>query len=255
MFQPVPEKWLISPRLIGKGTFGSVYIATRKQELGPRPYAVKVVACHQWNQIDRIKREAKVLLDLDHPNVIKVHESVIAGNRFFIFENLVCGGDLFSYISNGKTFRALAETEVIIIVYQILKALQYLHYEAKIIHRDLKLDNILLKVTPSHKLFTKTGTTEYMAPEILNGSSGYGHKCDIWSVGVITHFLLSAVSPFFSVDCRKIPKLVGDAQLDMEGCPWGSVSMSAKNFVQTLIERDCDVRPCTNQCFTILWIA
>lgn len=151
---------------------------------------------------------------------------------------MICGGDLFSYLIKGNCLKAIPENEVILIVFQLLKALDYLHNHLQVIHRDLKLDNVLLKAPmPCTKIIlcdfgiakslqhlnqrTKTivGTVEYTAPEIftldkrlnlnvsddINLSSrtwlkgeGYDYKCDTWSLGIMIHIMLSGISPFYS---------------------------------------------------------
>lgn len=147
------------------------------------------------NQKLRIKddpqfREFEILKDLDHPNIIRLEKVFWSVNTFYIFQELVTGGDLFSYIES-KGGR-LHDIEAAVILRQALKAVEYLH-ERDIVHRDLKPDNILITSTaegarivvtdfgnarylpenvaelhdlPAKKrrMFTIAGTIEYVAP-------------------------------------------------------------------------------------------
>lgn len=147
------------------------------------------------NQKLRIKddpqfREFEILKDLEHPNIIRLEKVFWSVNTFYIFQELVTGGDLFSYIeSKGNR---LPDIEAAVILRQILKAVEYLH-ERDIVHRDLKPDNILItsaaagarivltdfgnaRYLPENvhelhdlpakkqRMFTVTGTLEYVAP-------------------------------------------------------------------------------------------
>ena len=100
-----------------------------------------------------IRDRANILEKLDHPNIIKIHQSCIDSlGNIYIFQDLISGGDLFSYLAKGDCLVPISETESLIIIYQILLALQFLHSNG-IVHRDLKLDNILLH-TPEPVSYT-----------------------------------------------------------------------------------------------------
>lgn len=156
--------------------------------------------------LKNILKEKSILESLDHPNIVKFYESQLLlesqdhkfKNKFFykfsnylIFQELGAGGDLFSFLANPKTNNLdfLHEEESLIIIYQILLALKYLHSKS-IAHRDLKLDNIILStpeirtkillsdfgISKQEKLNRETaerfktcvGTPEYTAPEVGN---------------------------------------------------------------------------------------
>lgn len=196
-------------------------------------------------------REMQIIRKLNHPNVVKyidhystdeiygdelANGNIFNKRHFLIFQEQAFGGDLFSYLLDPKTLtlRSIPEAECLLIIYQIMLALEYLHSK-NLAHRDLKLDNILLE-TPEKlgrimltdfgiakqkntlRMKTCIGTPEYSAPEVGNfhkstmrdviqsklskkaneeiKAPGYDKKCDIWSLGIIFYYLLTG-EPFF----------------------------------------------------------
>ena len=127
----------------------------------------------------------------------------------------VSGGELFDYVNDH--FENSTEEESKYIFLQLVKILEYLH-ENGIVHRDLKLENILIvssdqspngsiiKLTDfglakfidksSPTLTTRCGSEEYAAPELISGKPYDGRKTDIWSLGVILYTLLVGYLPF-----------------------------------------------------------
>ncbi|OCK84006.1 kinase-like protein [Lepidopterella palustris CBS 459.81] len=183
-------------------------------------------ALHRGRWPKKVKqsfREFDILKDLSHPNVITIEKVFWSYRSLYIFEELVTGGDLFSYIEYKGGF--LCDIEAALVMRQILKAVEYLH-EHDIVHRDLKPDNILMTsladgariiVTdfgnaryipsasaaegqtkpPTKRMFTMVGTLDYAAPEIykrnttIPADQGYSKSIDMWSIGTITTALLT----------------------------------------------------------------
>ncbi len=121
------------------------------------------------------------------------------------------------------------EKDAAVIIRQILSCVNYLHNN-KIVHRDIKPENILIEdakridqikiidfETASRfnkaNLTEKIGTPYYIAPEVLKLS--YDYKCDIWSIGVIAHILLSSNPPFTGNSDDEILKKVSIGNLQM----------------------------------------
>lgn len=175
--------------------------------------------------------------------------------------------------------KAIPEREAIFIVFQIMKALHFLHKKLKIVHRDLKLDNILLELPiPGSKIYlcdfgiakhlgynnrtnTCVGTLEYSAPEVFKADKSgnkavqsYDFKCDTWSLGVITHILLSGVSPFYSESKDKILKASRLGQLNFAKPQFSKISLSSKSYIKKLLRVEVTSRMDINDCFDHNWI-
>lgn len=190
----------------------------------------------------------------------------------------------------------MPESEAIFITYQLLCALDYLHNQQNTIHRDLKLDNVLLEEPiPGSRIFlcdfgiakrlstlkqrttTVVGTVEYSAPEIFSTSleleeeaasftlnlkqnmsnkDGYDYKCDMWSLGVVVHILLSGISPFYNEETDiQIVKAAATGILNLDKFNWHTVSYEAKDFVKNLLQVNPSVRFNVVHCFEHPWIA
>lgn len=207
----------------------------------------------------------------------------------YIFQDLVPGGDLFSYLAKGDCLSSISETESLLIVYQILNALKYLH-DLGIVHRDLKLDNILLcspepctrvvladfgiakdLTTAKARMHTVVGTPEYCAPEVGFRASrkvyqsfsraatleqkGYDSKCDLWSLGVIAHIMLTGISPFYGDGTeRSIIQNAKIGKLNFKAKQWSAVANTAKDFVSKLLEVDVTKRLDSKQSLNHPWI-
>jgi calcium-dependent protein kinase len=152
------------------------------------------------------------MIQIDHPNVIKLYEIFEDKRYIYLVMEMCSGGELFDRIyekiNEHKTY---TEKEAARIFKQMMTAICHCHSN-KICHRDLKPENLLflnksdedLKVIDfglsrvfgekDHIMHTKVGTAYYVSPEILKGD--YDEKCDIWSSGVILYILLTGIPPF-----------------------------------------------------------
>jgi calcium-dependent protein kinase len=151
-------------------------------------------------------QEAQLVRSLSHPNIITIYDLLEDDHNYYISSFYCEGGDLCKFLKTRKT---LLECEVAFIMRQVFQALSYCH-DRKIIHRDLKLENILLVKPESfdikiadfglafkadkNKPSDACGTLPYMAPEINLGS--YDEKVDLWSAGVVMFLLAFGKFPF-----------------------------------------------------------
>jgi serine/threonine protein kinase len=132
------------------------------------------------NQIQEIDREAKTLKMLNHKNIIKLIQTFVIKNELLLIMEYADGGELIQYIEENK---GLHEVEARMLFKQMISAISTCH-EQGIIHRDLKLENVLFESKARSKIKivdfgiagrckgsniekTDAGTLRYMAPEVL----------------------------------------------------------------------------------------
>ncbi|CAH1760600.1 6005_t:CDS:10 [Entrophospora sp. SA101] len=195
-------KW-VKGELIGKGTFGKVYIALNvttsemmavKQVETPRTRSDEINQ-RQRNMVKSFKDEMKILKDLDHDHIVQYIGYEENEEEVNIFLEYVNGGSIGTYLRmNGP----LKEPVVRSFTRQILLGLQYLHNRG-ILHRDIKADNILVNEDGICKISDfgiskKSGTIFWMAPEVF--TKGYSAKVDIWSLGCVILEMFAGERPW-----------------------------------------------------------
>jgi serine/threonine protein kinase len=181
---------------IGSGMFGQVFLVKHKVE--DKHYAMKKINFRDLSDKDRenLENEVQVLKDLRHPNIVTYKDSFFDKEDFFYIAMIYCdGGDFYNKIKNSKG-KNFPENEIIEWIVQLGLALSYIH-DKKILHRDLKTQNIFIKDNKIRigdfgisKIFNQTkdlagsmvGTPLYMSPEQYS-SKKYGFKSDIWAFG------------------------------------------------------------------------
>lgn len=185
---------------LGKGTFGIVYLCNRKHN--QKKVVVKEIDTDlKPDQLKAAQLEVKILKSFSHPNIIQYFDSFYKNKLFYIIMEYATHGNLHEYIKNA--IPKPIEKEVVLNIFcQILLALHQIHSK-NVIHRDLKCENIFLtglsgnvvkigdfgistSLTADDKANTLIGTTNYLAPEMCDGSP-YDTKSDIWSLGCILY--------------------------------------------------------------------
>ncbi|PRW61339.1 Pkinase-domain-containing [Chlorella sorokiniana] len=264
---------------LGEGGYSRVKLATHR-ETGQQ-YAIKIIPLPKPGQSvnkylsnrGAIMKEIDALLDLDHPNVVGLKEYFVQNNRVYLVMELLQGGELLdSVLEQGHYSEADART----VFRQVVLAIQYIHSQG-IVHRDLKLDNLLL-VTPGNisnikivdfgfarkehagsagrlnNMQTVCGTPGYIAPEVIRGimqPSGdpvkegcedpnhhYGPPCDLWSAGIVLYMLLSGMPPFYDKSEPRLLRSIISGKFSFKDPVWEPVSGEAKDLIRKLLVVD-----------------
>lgn len=199
---------------LGEGEFGKVKLGWRKDGKHPSQVAIKLIkrASIQKDSDSEVKihREINSLKLLNHPNIVNLVEVMKSGKYIGIVLEYASGGELFDYILHHKYLKENVAKKLFA---QLVSGVDYMHSKG-LIHRDLKLENLLLDkhknviitdfgfVNSYNKdkndlMKTSCGSPCYAAPELVLTQSPYeGRKVDIWSLGVILYAMLSGYLPF-----------------------------------------------------------
>ena len=201
------DEYLIK-ETIGKGTFSTVKLGEHMKT--KQKVAIKILNKEKIKakeDLERIKREIKILQLMDHPNIIKTYKIIENDKNYYIIMEYCEGGELFNYIVEKEK---LDENEASMFFFQLINALEYIH-SLGIAHRDLKPENLLLIENKIIKIIdfglsnyfngeqnleTPCGSPSYASPEIIKGEAYNGFSIDIWASGIIMFAMLCGYLPF-----------------------------------------------------------
>jgi serine/threonine protein kinase len=263
-------------KLLGKGSFGEVYLSQKK---GRKEYfATKKIErkiADKPNFKKYFDNEINLLSHLNHPNIVKLEDIKKTGQHYYIVMEYINGGGLSDCLKKymAKYKKAFPEEYVQHLMSQIIDGLYYIHQQ-KIIHRDLKLDNIMVnfdseqdkenlnmmkarikiidfgfatKLTAEKNdlTFSAVGSPINMDPIILNKFSkrkdinlGYDEKADIWSIGTVCYELLIGKAVF---DAKTMNDLVEKVESGTYAVP-KTVSKEVVSFLNGMLQYDSKLR-------------
>jgi len=263
-------------KCIGKGSFGEVYITSKKGE--SKKYATKKLDREYIEKSEAMKylqNEIFILKTLDHPNIVKFVDVKKTKKHYYIIMEFCNGGELSKALEkymekHGKPF---SQEIVQHIMRQIIDAFKYIHGQ-KIIHRDVKLDNVLLnfdteedkenlnmmkaqvkiidfgfacKLSKSGLQYSTLGSPINMDPIILkklnsSGRStnqlGYDMKADIWSIGTICYEMLIGRSAFHAEDMDELINKIEDGTYVVPT----NLSKEIISFLNAMLQYDSHAR-------------
>ena len=239
-------------RLLGKGAFAKVILSLHV--LTGRLVAIKTIPKKNLNTEHKRKKiefETGILKTLSKSDyIVKLYEKYETQKHVCIVMEYICAGDLLTYI---KKRNKLNESTAKYIFKQILLALNFIHSH-NIIHRDIKLDNILIDLDNnirvcdfgvSRQIDPKTdimheqcGTPAYMAPELLMGYGYTGFNADLWSAGVVLYAMLSGTVPFRGNNVKDVHLAIVRGEYQ----ELKHVSKEAQDLLSGLLEIDPSLR-------------
>ncbi|XP_053703131.1 serine/threonine-protein kinase 36 isoform X2 [Synchiropus splendidus] len=235
-------------QLAGEGSFGRVYKGRKK--FSGQVVALKFIPKlgRSAQEIQSLKREIDIMRDLHHPNIVQLFDSFETESEVVVVTEYA-EGQLVQILENDG---CLPESRVREIASQLVSALYYLHSH-RILHRDMKPQNILLSKNGVVKLcdfgFARSmsvstwvltsikGTPLYMAPELVE-EKPYDHTADLWALGCILYELHTGAPPF------QTKSFVHLVQLIVKGSvKWvDNMSDNCKSFLQGLLTKDPEKR-------------
>ena len=245
---------------IGNGKFSKVYLGIEKKT--NRKVAIKRVQKDNLSEddLDLIKTEIDILKVCQHPNVIKLYNIIETSKTIEIIMEYCPGDNLYYYLSKRNFI--IKEEEIVKIIHKISTAVFTMH-NLGIIHRDLKLSNIVMTdstsfadirildfglskiLGPGEKCNESYGTPGYAAPEVIRQNK-YDFKADIWSIGVITYFLFCAKLPFDYINKgngkKDFIKNTLEDEVKFIGKEWDNVSKEGIQFIKDLMNKNVDER-------------
>uniref|UniRef100_A0AAQ4PEZ8 non-specific serine/threonine protein kinase n=1 Tax=Gasterosteus aculeatus aculeatus TaxID=481459 RepID=A0AAQ4PEZ8_GASAC len=207
-------------KTIGKGNFAKVKLA--RHILTGKEVAIKIIDKTQLNPTSLQKVSPLFLFQgagtkIKHP--LQLFEVIETDKTLYLIMEYASGGEVFDYlVSHGR----MKEVEARAKFRQIVSAVHYCHTK-KIVHRDLKAENLLLdadanikiadfgfsnEFTLGNKLDTFCGSPPYAAPELFQGKKYDGPEVDVWSLGVILYTLVSGSLPFDGQNLKELRERV-----------------------------------------------
>jgi len=256
------ENYIVNRKRIGKGSFSTIYLGKHKQT--NIEYAIKEIPVDNIKKIkENIKREFNLMKNLNHKNIIKLHNVIIDNrcNNIYLVLDYYKNGDLSNFL-NKRPLKEIFSQKYLI---QLSEGLKYL-LDNKIVHRDLKPQNILVTDTYDIKITdfgfaryfdndimiqTLCGSPIYMAPEIMKQRK-YNNKSDLWSVGIILYEMLVGYPPYRAKNLVSLLKAIDKNKIQFP--PNLSISLECSNLLLSLLVKDPDKRIGWEDFFNHPWL-
>lgn len=255
----------IRGELIGKGTFGNVYLALNvttgemiavKQVLAPESVNGNTKVAEV---VEALRSEVETLKDFDHLNIVQYLGFEKTAKEYNLFLEYVAGGSIASCL---RLYGKFEEPLIRFLTLQVLQGLSYLHTKG-ILHRDMKADNILLDLDGVCKIsdfgiskksndiyannaaMSMQGTIFWMAPEVVDSREGYSAKVDIWSLGCVVLEMFAGRRPWSNLEAITAMFKIGKAKtappIPEDILP--SVSVEGSKFLDSCFAIDASKRP------------
>ncbi|KAJ1650788.1 hypothetical protein IWQ61_008493 [Dispira simplex] len=252
-------------KCLGRGTFSKVFLGVNKTT--EEQVALKFIKNRPASKSDkhdvRVQRETNILTVINHPNIIRIMKRADTKNNTVLVMEYAQGGELLSYIRQHGRLR---EEEARKFFREVISAIDYCHQHG-ILHRDLKLENIMLDEKKHVKIIdfgfaniffrdrlldTFCGSPFYAAPEMVNGVRYRGPEVDIWSMGVILFFMLIGRTPFEGENLREIYQKISQGMYTIP--PHMNISNAAADLIRHMLNTSKETRISMTQVRLHPWV-
>nr|XP_012142057.1 PREDICTED: calcium/calmodulin-dependent protein kinase type II subunit beta isoform X15 [Megachile rotundata] len=253
---------------LGKGAFSVVRRCVQKST--GQEFAAKIINTKKLTARDfqKLEREARICRKLQHPNIVRLHDSIQEENYHYLVFDLVTGGELFEDIVAREFY---SEADASHCIQQILESVHHCHHNG-VVHRDLKPENLLLASKAKgaavkladfglaievqgeqQAWFGFAGTPGYLSPEVLK-KEPYGKPVDIWACGVILYILLVGYPPFWDEDQHRLYAQIKAGSYDYPSPEWDTVTPEAKNLINQMLTVNPSKRITASEALKHPWI-
>ncbi|XP_045777357.1 serine/threonine-protein kinase NIM1-like isoform X2 [Maniola jurtina] len=279
--------YLMTGKVLGKGHFARVEEATHR--IIGKKVAIKIIdlTCIKEEYARRnLHREPRVMAKLRHPCIAALYETMMHGPRLYVVMEAAGGGDLCALVLAARgAARGLPEPRARALAAQLVSAVRHMHCRG-VVHRDLKMENIMLDSTKQFikivdfglsnvwsaggALRTPCGSLEYAAPELFVDGRRYGPEVDLWSIGVIVYGMVTGGLPFAGhssggaaggagagegVSSRpQLRAAITRGFTRKQRAALASVSAECKTFIEQLLEPKVDLRMKIEEAARHRWI-
>ena len=206
---------LVPLAVLGRGAYSKILQVFDRQSQSM--FAMKVIskaALTQRSHYAHVLAEQSILSRMEHPFVCRLHCAFQSQLKLYMVMSYAAGGDLFTLLRR----RSLTEAEVALYAAELTLALRYIHRHG-VVHRDVKPENILIdsaghvvlvdfglsteKPHPAYRSYSVSGTSEYLAPEMIAGT-GHDELADWWQLGLVLCEMLTGRHPFYHRNLHRL---------------------------------------------------
>lgn len=235
--------------VLGRGGYSVVHLVENKKT--GRKYALKCAAKFKKgkNRSERTYTEIKVLEKLKHSNIIRLKGHFEDDETIYLVLEYISGKDCSKFFKHNLPTKIQIKS----VMRQLVESVMYIHKQG-IVHRDIKLENILIdkhfnirltdfglcaiKQTEYDIMHETLGTLRYTAPELIRGE-GYNDSVDIWGIGVVFFMLLTGQYPFNGSNKSSIFRRIREKRIHYSRY---NFDKKEANLLKMLLEKDPEKR-------------